>query len=161
MLAGLPPHHLILKVGCPVVMLRNYDPSRGLCNGTRLIVTKLHDRAVSCQVLSGLPHHRGKVFCIPPITLTDDTLPCNLTRVQLPLKLAFAMTINKSQGQSLQSVGLFLPEPVFSHGQLYVALSRVSRPDDIHCLLTPGKHHLDDQDAHITTMNIVYPEVLL
>ncbi|CAH2017522.1 unnamed protein product, partial [Acanthoscelides obtectus] len=53
-----------------------------------------------------------------------EKLPVNLKRRQFPVRLAFAMTINKSQGQTLNSVGLFLPVTVFDHGQLYVALSR-------------------------------------
>ncbi|TFK82100.1 hypothetical protein K466DRAFT_500902 [Polyporus arcularius HHB13444] len=64
------------------------------------------------------------------------------------------MSINKAQGQSVKYVGLDLRVPVFSHGQLYVALSRATSPDHIHVLLT------DDTDDPVTT-NIVYPEVLL
>ena len=64
---------------------------------------------------------------IPRIALdsskTSD-LPFTLSRLQFPVRLAFAMTINKFQGQSIGYVGVVLTRPVFSHGQLYVALSR-------------------------------------
>ena len=50
----------------------------------------------------------------------------NFQRTQFPLQLAFAMTINKAQGQTLKHVGLCLTEPVFTHGQLYVAVSRIT-----------------------------------
>ena len=62
---------------------------------------------------------------IPRIILdsADDDFPFKLRRLQFPLRLAFAMTINKSQGQSLTFTGLDLRTPVFSHGQLYVAIS--------------------------------------
>ncbi|KAF1981240.1 hypothetical protein K402DRAFT_398161 [Aulographum hederae CBS 113979] len=65
------------------------------------------------------------------------------------------MTINKAQGQSLSNVGLLLDPEVFSHGQLYVALSRVTRPDGI-CIVVP------DTDAARTgrIKNVVYAEVL-
>ncbi|EDV25130.1 uncharacterized protein TRIADDRAFT_24849 [Trichoplax adhaerens] len=48
-----------------------------------------------------------------------------MSRLQLPIGLAFAITINKSQCQTLTKIGLHFKTPIFSHGQLYIALSRV------------------------------------
>ena len=68
------------------------------------------------------------------------------------------MTINKVQGQTLDFVGLYLPEPVFFfHGQLYVALSRVKRADCIKILI---ENEVDDHFAFCSTKNVVYDEVL-
>ena len=69
---------------------------------------------------------RGKVVLIPRIrlSLNAETLPVSLKRLQFPVRLAFAMTINKSQGQSVEHVGINLQTSVFSHGQLYMAFSR-------------------------------------
>jgi ATP-dependent DNA helicase PIF1 len=64
------------------------------------------------------------------------------------------MTINKSQGQSLDSVGLYLPKPVFSHGQLYVALSRVKTKNGLKILIHDNENKPSD-----TTTNVVYKEV--
>ncbi|XVE97492.1 hypothetical protein REPUB_Repub03eG0024400 [Reevesia pubescens] len=77
-----------------------------------------------------------------------------MKRRQFPLKPCFAMTINKSQGQSLNFVGLYLLKPVFSHEQLYVALSRVTSPEGLKVLIVE-----DDERFKGYTKNIVYKEV--
>jgi len=91
---------------------------------------------------------------IPRITLepSAETLSIPLKRRQFPVCLVFAMTINKSQGQGVKNVGLDLCTPVFSHGQLYVALSRCTSDDQIKVLLS------EDVQGR-KTPNIVYKEV--
>ena len=84
-------------------------------------------RVIECEILGG--KYAGNMVMIPQIPLSPSStedLPFDFRRTQFPLRLAFAMTINKAQGQTLNYVGLCLKEPVFMHGQLYVALSRVT-----------------------------------
>jgi len=82
-----------------------------------------------------------------------ETLPVPLKRLQFPVRLAFAMTINKSQGQSVEYVRINLQTSVFSHGQLYVAFSRCTSPLNISLLL------LEQSQESRRTLNVVYKEV--
>ena len=99
--SGLPPHKLSLKVGCPVILIRNLDVSRGLCNGTRLIVKQILSKILKLELMNG--SHAGKEVWITRIdhVTAENFMPFIMNRRQFPLKLAFAMSINKSQGQSL------------------------------------------------------------
>ncbi|CAJ0959328.1 unnamed protein product, partial [Mesorhabditis belari] len=119
---GLPPHVLNLKVGCMVVLLRDIDIRHGLCNGTRLIVIQLGRRVLVGEFATD--YRKGFSVLIPKIDLihSHKTKPFKLRRRQFPMRLSYCMTINKSQGQSFERVGIAFLEPTFSHGQLYVAL---------------------------------------
>ncbi|KAG5074107.1 hypothetical protein JHK82_055472 [Glycine max] len=77
-----------------------------------------------------------------------------LIRRLLPLIVSYAMTINKSQGQSLQNIRLYFPKPVFGHGQLYVAFSRVQSKVGLKILI-----HDKEGNPLKTTMNVVSKEV--
>jgi ATP-dependent DNA helicase PIF1 len=114
-ISGLPPHKLTLKKGQPVVLLRNVAPHLGLCNGTRLISRNFTQSCIECEIAVG--ENAGNIVHIPrmPLIPTDSQLPFELERIQFPIRLAFAMTINKSQGQTLDYVCLWLNEPVFVH----------------------------------------------
>jgi ATP-dependent DNA helicase PIF1 len=105
----MPPHKLSLKIDAVVMLLRNLDVHQGLCNGTRLIVRQLHNHTIDCEVPTG--SNKGNRTLIPRITLTpsDIFLPFKLRRQQFPVRLSFAMTINKSQGQTFNRLGLLLP----------------------------------------------------
>jgi ATP-dependent DNA helicase PIF1 len=131
----MPSHKLLLKIGAPVILLRNLDPLSGLCNGTRLIVRCFTMRVVEVEIITG--KGAGNVAFIPRIKFISDNsgLPFTFARKQFPLRLAYAMTINKSQGQTLSHVGLHLGDDVFSHGQLYVAFSCTKAPVNIKVLL--------------------------
>ncbi|XP_045831512.1 ATP-dependent DNA helicase PIF1-like, partial [Trifolium pratense] len=152
--SGLPNHKLRLKVGVPVMLLRNLNQKLGLCNGTRLIITRLRKHALEGKIISG--SNIGDQVFIPRFSLTpsDVRIHFKFQRRQFPIMISFAMTINKSQGQSLKHVGIYLPSPVFSHGQLYVAISKVTSRKGLKILIID-----DDSDDTTKTPNVVYKEV--
>ncbi|CAN1821484.1 ATP-dependent DNA helicase PIF1 [Linum perenne] len=136
---GVPEHDLKLKPFCTVMLLRNLNPSVGLCNGTRILLTNIGN------------HHLYGIV----LDVKDTKWPFILKRRQFPIRLCYAMTINKSQGQTLDQVGLYLPKPISTHGQLYVDVSRVRSVASLHIVL--GNEESASQDV---TRNIVYDEIL-
>ena len=151
--SGIPPHELQLAVGMPIILLRTIAP--GFVNGTRLLITHLSTHLILAKVITGCPAVIGNKIFIPRIKCTvDKVLPVQIQRKQFPIRIAFAMTINKSQGQSIERVGIYLPKHCFSHGQLYVALSRAK---------SPGGCKLFTEDPLIppnTTRNVVHKQIL-
>jgi ATP-dependent DNA helicase PIF1 len=109
---------------------------------------------LAAQVMSG--KNRGEVVYIPRVEISpsQSPWPFKLIRRQFPIIVSYAMTINKSQGQSLDCVGLYLPKPVFSHGQLYVAVSRVKTKKGLKMLILD-----EDNKPTNTTTNVVFKEV--
>ena len=149
---GFPPHRLELKIGAPVLLLRNLSVRNGLTNGTRLIVKAMHPNLIEVQTIA-TSERPSRVEFIPRIDLISNEtgLPFTLKRRQFPLRLGFSMTVNKSQGQTFSKVGVYLPDSVLSHGQLYVAFSRVRREEDL-------KVFIGGRNPRVTS-NVVYHEI--
>ena len=154
--SGLPVAHLRLKEGCPVMILRNIDSKKGLCNGTRATITRMSNRLLELKLITG--DHAGETALIPRVTLSPSLtgldFAIKLNRRQFPIQLAFAMTINKAQGQTVNNVGIDLRKPAFAHGQLYVAFSRATSPQNITVLLP-------EDSRTKSTRNVMYKEILL
>ena len=130
--------------------MRNIDAPRAV-NGTLCTVTRLHANVLELRVGSG--PSRGETLFLPRLPLEvdggDSGLGFSFRRLQFPVKPAFCLTINRCQGQTKKKVGVFLPCPVFTHGQLYVALSRVGDFDAVEVMASTA-----------STRNVVYREVL-
>ena len=152
---NFPQHRIVLKQGVPIMLLRNLNQRAGLCNGTRLTVTSIGEWTIEAKIMNG--RHANQTFVIPRITLSlkSNKWPFVLQRRQYPIRVCYAMTINKSQGQTLSTVGIYLKKPVFTHGQLYVAVSRVTTKQGLRIYIED-----DDGNPSSETRNIVYKEVL-
>ncbi|CAI0402644.1 unnamed protein product [Linum tenue] len=117
------------------------------------MITNLGEHVIGGNIIGG--SYDRTPIAIPRIVLNiiEHRWPFTLKRRQFPVRVCYQMTINKIQGQSLDIVGVYLPKPVFSHGQLYVAVSRVRSTDGLHILI--------DNDSEVPqsyTRNIVYHE---
>ncbi len=130
-------------------MLWNIHSDDGICNGTRGIITRISTRVIKVLL------HDGGTSLLPRVKLisTDSHLPFHLHHRQFPLALSFAITINKSQGQSFSTVSIDLQIPAFAHGQVYVAFSRARSPNDVKCIL--------NEETSPCMKNVVYREAIL
>lgn len=151
---SLPPHELRLRVNSIVMLIRNFSMNEGLCNGTRLLVLQLGNHLLQCKILTG--DQAGEIVFLNRIILyREDVYPFTFKRRQFPIKLAFAMTINKAQGQTFEKNGIDLRRDVFNHGQLYVTCSRVRSWDSLKIFL--NNDHRGENDNKIK--NYVYKEL--
>ena len=165
--SGYPQHNLQLKIGTIVIVLRNLSTNQGIVNGTRGIVTYLGKNVIQLKIITG--SMEGEEILLPRFEFIHDGSeklnPLRFRRRQFPIRPAFAMTINKCQGQTFKNIGIYLNEPVFAHGQLYVAFSRVPNFSALRVLINPiakvqGLFDFIPRGPTHQTYNVVYKEVL-
>ena len=147
--SGMPPHRLNLKCGSIVMLLRNLSLKDGLCNGTRLIVRVMRPNYIDCVEVTDTLYRESLYI----------GMPFQLKRTQFPLGLSYALTINKSQGQTFDRIGIYLPKPCFSHGQLYVAFSRARSFEGIKIKISNTFYQGISRRKYYTK-NIVYKQML-
>ena len=110
-----------------------------------------------CHIISGSEAFIGRRVFIQRVrqTPSDTTLPFKFQRTQFSVRLAYCLTINRSQGQTFYKVGLYLPQPVFSHGQLYVGFSRGKSFGDKHIQIKNTAYQYASENEAVT-VNVVF-----
>jgi len=158
---GIPSHKLRLKVGAICTVARNLSIKDGLVKNTQVIIEQLHQYSVVVKLLpfqtsALLPSSRGLTFPFSRINFEFNPQRSSWTilRRQLPLRLAYATTFNSCQGLTLDRAVLDLRSPVFAHGQLYTALTRIRERDHGRALFAPD-------NVLGETINVVSKELLL
>lgn len=152
----LAPSELILKEGCQVMLLANLDVAAGLVNGSLGHVVAFEIETESAETdafktpeivpvvkfLNGLqmqiPRRMWKVEDYTKIDRNTDRHPVLAWFEQFPLKVAYALTIHKTQGLTLDAAKIYL-DKCFAPGQAYVALSRVKSLDGL--FIESGNRH--------------------
>ena len=163
----VPPHKLILKVGDVCLVMRNLNVSDGITNNTRVVVLHITNTFIRCQTLGDDPVH-----VILPRIRFNFRLPYGqsfvMTRLQFPLRRAFALSINKSQGQTVGGALIDARSGFFAHGQQYVGVSRVTHyrslglyltQNQVWCNTCPSARPIPMHGKPVLS-NIVYPEAI-
>ena len=141
--------------------MQNLNQERGHCKGTRYIVTQASPIIIYATELGFNANDTNATIMIPkiPIHTKQDDFPFILKWIQRPVRIAYVMSMNKSQGQTFIKCGLLLPNSFFTHGQLYVGLSRCGEPNTLSICVNQDEYsHLTNDKLY--TWNVVYPEVL-
>ena len=162
--SGLPPHRLFLKVGAIIILIKNLSVRMKHVNGGRYIITRLTDNLIFARKLDREGGGDDEVLIprIPTISKDSDGSFVTFKRTPFPVLLAYYLTLNRAQGQTLKTAGMYLPTSVFSHGHLYVGYSRCGDPDRFFVYAGQEEfenleHLLDKSKTY--TRNVVYKEI--
>jgi hypothetical protein len=155
---GSPPHKLDLKINDICILLRHVDKSRGLTSNKRVRIIHIGQYRVTIETLD----NDNPITAVIPRFRFEINLPFGksftMTRTQFPLRLAYSISINKSQGQEFRNnILLDIRKSPFSHGHLYVAMSRIKHYNNIKFYVS-SENLLDDSIPF--TNNVVYSEII-
>ena len=162
--SSLPYHRLVLKVGAVIILIKSLSQRNKDVNGKRYIVEQLTENLIKARRIGGGENSIVLIPRIPTISKDTDGTFVSFKRVQFPVLLAYYLTINRAQGQSLDVAGLELPQSVFTHGQLYVGWSRCGDPNKLFIFANQDefenvRHLLPLGETKVYTRNIVYKEI--
>lgn len=140
------------------MVTHNVCTETGISNGAQLVLTQITNHFLFGILTSGFK--KGQLVSIPKFVFTNSDPLRPLVRIQFPVSLAYATTICKSQGQTFDSVGVYLKDPVFAHGMLYVGLSRVRDSARLKVAIDGSSFEASTRRGGMKTRNIVWEEAL-
>ena len=150
--ASLPPHELRLRKYAVVMLIRNLNIKEGLCNRTRLLILDLNNNSIKCEILTG--DKAGEIVFLHRITLNyENKYTFILKRRQFLIKIAFAMTINKLQGQTFERIAIDLKKDVLFTDRFLLRFHRVRSWKSL-------KIYVEKENISNTIKNYLFKEVL-
>ena len=150
--SGLPPHQMPIKKNAAIILIQILDITHGNVNGTRYIIEDFQPHCIKARKMTSKNSLDDDILFIPkiPNTTSDCQFPALLKRIQFSILGAYYIIINRAHGQTLKYACLFLQNSVFTHGQLYVALSRCGDPNNIFVFINQSEfEHL----RHVFNLN--------
>lgn len=134
------PEHLQLCIGAQVMLIKNLNVAAGLCNGSRCLVIGFAPQGQPVvRFLSGQEMQLQTVTWYMRVSET-----ARIRRTQFPISLAWAVSIHKSQGASLDLVRIDLGKKIFCTGQFYTAVSRARTLEGLSIIAIDWKKVLVD-----------------
>jgi len=154
-----PTYQLELKINDICILLGNYNREDGLTKNTRVRIVNITRKLIKVVTINT----DYPIFALIPRYIFYLKLPYNnsfkIMRKQFPLRLAYALTMNRSQGQEFEKLLIDLSEAAFTHGHLYVALSRIRLKENLK-IFCNQENLMDLYCGFIVTKNVVYNEIL-
>jgi hypothetical protein len=164
---SVPPHKLTVCVGAVCMLMRNLAP--GWTNGKRVIIQSISPAGESVVVVDAehwdeqnganhvYPYQHRLRLCRVDFDWKISQVGMTVVRKQFPFRLAYAVTFNKSQGQTLDRAVVDVRNPVFAHGQMYTAASRVRKGEHMRmlCLKSQVRNSGDPENEYISVVNFV------
>lgn len=140
--ASVPPHRLEVFIGCKLRLLRNFNQSLGLCNGTMLILRRAGRHFLEVQIITP-GEFFGNIETIFRFKFDFESRAFSFWRTQFPVRSAFSGTVHRFQGQGVSKRGILLVDArrkAFCHGHVYVAITRAMRGDQVILILKDNDH---------------------